>query len=191
MRLVIDLAIIVIVAPMLILTVGAAKPVWSEPAVVKQRAQPCVTYRGRIQGEWLIVEAKHQHGWHSFAIDNRLRAMEQLAGKKPLGIEMPTKIEPLSGLEIVGPWHQSEPKDFSKPDLRWYAFGFDQRAIFAAKVRATSDDGATSKIRIRGQACNDSTCLNVDVQLALPVAVSSAAPDLRKLKPVKKDQNWK
>ena len=58
-------------------------------------------------------------------MDNRIRAEEKLAGKKSLGIDHPTEIKVSGGLEVEGPWHQTNPKDFSRPELRWFSWGFE------------------------------------------------------------------
>ena len=69
-------------------------------------------------------------------MDNKLRAQEKLAGKRSLGIDSPTEIVFAEGLELNGPWYQSVPRDFSKPELRWYSWGFEGQALFVAKVSA-------------------------------------------------------
>ena len=74
---------------------------------------------------FLVIQATHEAGWHTFAMDNKLRAQEKLAGKRSLGIDGPTEIAVTQGLELAGPWHQSVPKEFSKPELRWYSWGFE------------------------------------------------------------------
>ena len=114
-------------------------------------------------------------------MDNKRRAAEKLAGKSSLGIDQPTEIRISGGLAPAGPWHQSPPKDFSKPDLRWFSWGFENEAIFAVKVRRTA--GAAAGINIRGQACTDSSCKNIDVELSLPLPPKgdSSAPNLQQL----------
>ena len=59
----------------------------------------------------------------------------KLAGKKSLGIDRPTEIVASGGMQTVGPWYQSPPKDFSQPELRWFSWGFERQALFVAKVR--------------------------------------------------------
>jgi hypothetical protein len=144
---------------------------WSEPASVLHEFKPCVTYRAAVFKDWLIVEASLAPGWHTFVMDNERRAAEKLAGKPSLGIDQPTQITADSGLEITGAWRQSEPKDFSKPQIRWYSWGYQDRALFAAPVRLPG--GQPVRLRIRGQACTDTTCKNVDVTLTAPVSVQS------------------
>lgn len=168
---------------------GAGDPVWSKPAVVANRSIPCITYRARIAGEWLLVEMKPAPGWHSFALDNQQRAEEALAGKKSLGIEASTKIEPLDELQLVGPWRQPEPLDLSKPDLRWYTFGFDSKTLLACRINPDTLGPAgrrQAEIRITGQACNDSSCRNIDLKVTIAEPqITAGTPDLRQLKPVK------
>jgi hypothetical protein len=159
---------------------------WSAPVEVLHELKPCLTYRAKLDGEFLVIEAALQPGWHTFAIDNEQRAAERRAGKPSLGIDQPTQIKLGSGLELSGPWHQTEPKDFSKPQLRWFSFGFEDRALFAAKVRRSAPGPA--QIGIRGQACTDTTCKNVDVSLTLPDAGPGkleSSLDLKSLVPVR------
>jgi hypothetical protein len=155
---------------------------WSAPVHVLHELQPCVTYRAKLDGEFLVIQAAIQPGWHSFAIDNERRAAEKLAGKPSLGIDQPTQIKVQNGLEVAGAWYQTPPRDFSKPELRWYSWGFEQQAVFATKVRRTGSGPA--QIEIRGQACTDKTCKNIDVSLSLPVpatAQASTTVDLKTL----------
>ena len=73
----------------------------------------------------------------------------------------------MTGVQVEGPWHQSPPKDFSRPDLRMFSFGYDHDAIFAAKVRPAG--AGSAKLRIRGQACTETVCKNIDVPLTVAV----------------------
>lgn len=168
----------------------ANDPEWTKPVVVSQRTGPCVTFRARVQGEWLLVEMTPQRGWHSFAIDNQRRARERLEGKKSLGLEASTKIEPVGEHLLVGPWYQPEPIDFSKPELRWFTFGFDSTAVFACKIRhatATRLGKEPVAIRVTGQACNDSSCRNIDVTIRISeTQITDGVPALLQgLKPVR------
>jgi len=140
---------------------------WSAPVDVPHDFKPVVTYRARIDGDLLVIQANLQPGWHTFTIDNERRAAEKLAGKPSLGIDQPTHVKLISGLELAGPWYQPEPKDFSTPATRWYSWGFEEKAVFAAKVRRTG--AATAEVGVRGQACTDKTCKNIDVSLTVPV----------------------
>jgi hypothetical protein len=131
----------------------------------------------------LVVQAIHEEGWHTYAMDNKRRAQEKLAGRKSLGIDRPTEIGLTDGLELAGPWYQSPPKDFSKPELRWFSWGFEGRALFVAKVRHTGTGPA--RLTIRGQACSQATCKNVEVEISVPLAeterVSTPEIDLKNL----------
>ena len=146
---------------------------WTAPVHVLHEFKPCVTYRAKLDGEYLVVQATIQPGWHSFAIDNERRAAEKLAGKPSLGIDQPTILKVQNGLEIAGPWYQTPPRDFSKPELRWYSWGFEQQATFASKVRHTG--AGPVEIDIRGQACSDKTCKNIDVSLSMPLSAPAEA----------------
>src|SRR5260370_38680768 len=84
----------------------------------------CVSYQAHLDGPYLVVRATLEPGWHTFAMDNKVRAVEKLAGKPSLGIDHPTEITLTGGLEGGGPWLQSPPKDFSKPELGGFSWGF-------------------------------------------------------------------
>ncbi|MBV6432123.1 MAG: hypothetical protein IANPNBLG_02259 [Bryobacteraceae bacterium] len=155
---------------------------WTGPVEVQHDGKRCLTYRARWSGDYVVVETAIEPGWHTFAMDNKQRQAEKLAGKPSLGIERPTEIRFVDGLEAEGGWLQSEPKDFSKPDIRWYTWGFDTRALFAAKTKQR----AAGRIAIRGQACTESICKNIDVSIALPAPASgSSGMDLKSLIPVR------
>jgi hypothetical protein len=139
---------------------------WTAPVEVRHEFKPVVTYRARLSGDSLAVEVKLDSGWHTFAMDNQQRAEAKLAGKKALGIDRATEIKLSGGLEIAGTWLQSPPKDFSKPELRWYTWGFEEKAVFVAKVKRGA--GGEGQIGVRGQACTDSVCKNIDVQIPIP-----------------------
>lgn len=155
---------------------------WSAPAEVRHDTQLCVTYRARIAGSYLVVEATHQPGWHTYAMDNKLRAQEKLAGKKSLGIDAPTEIKVSEGLEIAGPWLQTEPKELSKPEIRWFTWGYDGKALFAAKAKSAR----AGRVAIRGQSCSDTTCKNIDVELVLRAGKAGSDPaEIKGLIPVR------
>lgn len=140
---------------------------WSDPADVLHELKPCVTYRARFEDDLLVIRATLQPGWHTFAMDNERRAAEKLAGKRSLGIDQPTRIQLPSDVHLQGSWYQLEPKDFSKPDLRWYSWGFEKEAIFAARL--SSRPAKPVQIQLRGQACTESTCKNIDLLISVPV----------------------
>jgi hypothetical protein len=75
------------------------------------------------------------------------------------------------GLEMDGSWYQSVPKDFSKPELRWYSWGFEGQALFVAKVRRVG--AGPPSLAVRGQACSDAICKNIDVTISIPLGDST------------------
>lgn len=153
---------------------------WTEPVHVRHDLKPCISYRAKVAGEYLLVEATLDSGWKTFAMDNQKRADERLAGKKALGIDRETSIDVAGGLAVQGGWLQTAPQDFSKPELRWFTWGYQDRALFAAKVRKAG--AAPAKLTVRGQACTESVCKNIDIELDVP-ATSKAALDVD-LKPL-------
>ena len=150
---------------------------WTAPVEVQHEHQTCISYRAKWTGGVLVVEAAIAPGWHTFAMDNKQRQQEALAGKPSLGIEMPTQITLAEGLTSQGPWYQTNPKNFSKPEIRWYSWGFEKQALFAVKARSAG--AGPGSIGIRAQACTESICKNVDVSLPLPPPdKASGAPDV-------------
>jgi hypothetical protein len=157
----------------------SATGAWSDPAEVRHDDALCVSYQARLDGSYLVVRASLGPGWHTFAMDNKRRADEKLAGKPPLSIDRATEISSTAGLDIVGPWSQSPPKDFSRPELRWFSWGFEKQAFFVAGVRRSGEGPA--RIVIRGQTCQDTICKNIDVALSLRLAgvsLDRAAADI-------------
>src|SRR5713101_7453849 len=154
---------------------SAAGPgAWTDPVEVRHEETLSLSYRAKLDGENLVVMATIEPGWHTFAMDNKLRAEKKLAGKKSLGIDHPTEVALSGGLEAAGPWQQSAPKDFSKPELRWFSWGFERQALFVVKVRRA---GAAARLAIRGQACTETTCKNIDVAISLPAGAGKAAAE--------------
>ena len=131
---------------------------------------PAVTYRARVEGNWLVVEATHEPGWHTYSMDNVIRAREK-TGKENPETELPTVITPLDGLTIQGDWRQSQPVDLSTPDIRWYTWGFEGRSYFAARIDEAS---SPSSVQIDGQACTDALCAMVEA-LVIPVETKGSA----------------
>jgi hypothetical protein len=141
---------------------------WTTPVEVHHDDNLCLSYQARLDGPYLVVRANLQPGWHTFSMDNKQRAEEKLAGKKSLGIDRPTEIVVTGGLQTAGPWFQSPPKDFSKPELRWFSWGFERQAVFVTKIKRNG--AAPAHLALRGQACTETTCKNIDVEISLPVA---------------------
>jgi hypothetical protein len=145
---------------------------WSAPQEAYHDETLAATYRARFDGEALLVEAKLEPKWHTFAMDNRRRHLEKLAGRESLGVEKPTVIE-VTGLTLTGPWHQPPPKDFSKPDLQIFTFGFDKEARFAVKAKL-APGAKSATVKLKAQACSASVCLNVEVTLDVPLPAGPA-----------------
>jgi len=144
---------------------GVTTGPWSEKVEVRRREVLAVTYRARLEGHHLVVEARHEPGWHTYAMDNVERA-RRASGQKRSETEMPTRIEIDDGLLPVGPWLQSPPDDLSQPELRWYTWGFSGTSHFAVAVERGQARRAV--VRINGQACTESQCLWID-ELVLEV----------------------
>jgi hypothetical protein len=149
---------------------------WTAPVAVGLGDEHAVSYRAKLDGELLVVEATQVNGWHTYAMDNEVRAQEALEGKPSLGIDAPTQIAVSGALAVEGPWKQSEPHDYSKPEMRWYTWGYGEPALFAAKVNKTG--AGAGEIAIRGQACDDKRCKNIDITLSLPAEGLGGPPSL-------------
>ncbi|HXK07920.1 MAG TPA: hypothetical protein VMS37_36340 [Verrucomicrobiae bacterium] len=171
-------------ALLLTMACGARAGDWSAPVEVRHDEEVAVAYRARVDGPWLVVRATLGPGWHTFAMDNKRRSDEKLAGKKALSVDKPTEITAVAGLEFAGGWHQSPPKDFSHPELRWFSWGFEREAVFAVKLRRPPD--TMGRLEIRGQACTDTVCKNIDVSLAVPAGGGAATEiNVKDLVPVR------
>lgn len=135
-------------------------------AVVLRRAAPIVTFNGRFDGGYLIVEASLAPGWHIYAMDNVERAKRK-TGKDAAECELPTRFAVEGPIELTGDWRQSEPADLSNPDIFWYTWGFVERAVFAVPAKITGDGPIT--VTINGQSCNAESCSMIqDLELRLP-----------------------
>src|SRR5678815_2291269 len=95
---------------------------WSQPAEVRHEDALAVAYTARVDGPYLVVRATVGQGWHTFSLDNEKRVTEKLAGQPALSMDKPTEII-ATGIQIESGWLQSAPKEFSRPELRMYAFG--------------------------------------------------------------------
>lgn len=126
---------------------------------VRHDDKVALTYTASRIGNHVVVKAAVEPGWHTFAMDNKVREKEMLKGKPSLGSELPTTIK-LTGLEETGPWLQAPPKDFSKPAERYYGFGYDREAIFAVPVKGTK-----GTVALKAQACTESVCKNIDIEI--------------------------
>ncbi len=151
---------------LLLMAAGLRAGEWTAPVEATDRAgNILVTCRARIAGDFLLVEVEPVDGWHVYAMDNEQRAMAALAGRTSLGVEENTEVIVRDGLELVGNWLQTEPDDFSQPELRWYSYGFEGRSLLASQVRRTGAGPAT--VELRAQACDSASCVRVDAEMRL------------------------
>lgn len=148
---------------------------WSESKEIRQRRQGMVvSYKAKLDGDWLIVEVTHGKGWHTYTLDNLERAQKKTGKEKP-ETELPTVIELSGGLKAVGSWYQSKPKELSTPEIKWYTWGFENVSRFATQVERVEQTPTT--ITINAQACNESLCSMVsDLKLTVdtPDALSKS-----------------
>ena len=142
---------------------------WSPAVEVIHDETICLKYQARIDGDVLQVRAQIAPNWHTFAMDNKIRATERLAGKRSLGQDKPTSIAVSGSVTPTGSWYQSEVKDFSKPEQNWFSWGFENEVLFAAKVSVTGAGagGGPAVLVMKGQTCSESTCKNIEATLTL------------------------
>ncbi|WP_386818247.1 Trx7/PDZ domain-containing (seleno)protein [Luteolibacter algae] len=137
---------------------------WSETAYLSSGKEKAVGYRAAVVGEYLLVQARHFADWHSFAMDNaaRLKGRKIVEGNQ----ELPTEIT--IDQEIKGGWLQTEPTDFSDPEMHWFTWGFQGVSYFAVKL-ATPEQAV--KVNISAQACRDDICAGaVGLELEVPAS---------------------
>ena len=157
---------------------------WSQPAEVHHDDKLVLTYRAKLEGEYLVVRAAIEPGWHTFVMDNKQREQERLAGKPSLGTEKSTEVSSVKGIAIKGLWLQATPKDLSQPEIRHFTWGYEREATFAAKAQRTG--AAPAEVQVRGQACAADICKNIELTLALPASAASTGINVKTLIPVKK-----
>jgi hypothetical protein len=140
---------------------------WSESVDVRYRDLAVVSYRAKLDGDMLVIEATHAPDWHTYALDNVERARKKSGRNRP-ETELPTRIEVTGGLRVIGNWYQSEPTDLSQTEIHWYTWGFEDVSQFAVKTERV--EGAQATVSINGQACNAAACSMVDnVSVVLPL----------------------
>ena len=86
---------------------------WSKEAVVRQGVRPVVHFQACFDSGYLILRATHEDGWHTYAMDNAVRAAEALKGQTSLGVEQGIEVTIESGIELQEPWLQTKPSDLS------------------------------------------------------------------------------
>jgi hypothetical protein len=160
---------------------------WSQPAEVRHDDKLVLTYRAKLEGDYLVVRAAIEPGWHTFVMDNKQREQEKLAGKPSLGTEKNTEVKAIKGLVLAAPWLQAAPKDLSQPEIRHFAWGYEREATFAAKARRSG--AGPAEVQVEGQACAADICKNIDLTLSVPAGAAAKAAatgvDLKALVPVK------
>ncbi|MEM9405632.1 MAG: hypothetical protein AAGA81_06315, partial [Acidobacteriota bacterium] len=146
---------------------------------VDHRDETVVAYTALEKDGWIFVKVEHRPTWHTYAMDNLLRAQERSGNEEPEA-ELPTVIH-LDGAASSEGWLQSEPKDLSQPELRWYTWGFEDTSWFARRA-----EGDVEQLVIDAQACTADRCAMVE-ELAVPVlpAESGDLPDIEGLEPVR------
>ena len=60
---------------------ASAACAWTQTVEVRHDDELCVSYQARMSGAYLVVRATLGSGWHTFAMDNKVRADKKLEGK--------------------------------------------------------------------------------------------------------------
>ena len=165
-----------VLSALIVSAISSVAADWSAPAEVRHDDKLVMTYRAAWDGEFLIVRAAIEPGWHTFVMDNKQRQQEKLAGKPSLGIEKSTAVKASGGLQVTGPWRQAAPQDMSKPEIQWFTWGYERDAVFAA--RAQKGGAGPAQVEVTGQACAQEICKNIDVTLTVPVPDKPAKADV-------------
>jgi hypothetical protein len=149
---------------------------WTPPIEIRKGKEVAVRYRAKLSGDIVWVEAVHGTGWHTYSLDNAERARKK-TGVPVIGIEQPTVISIDGSAKATGKWRQSRPKDLSQPELEWYTWGFEDRAIFATRLETR--EAKTVKLIINAQACKATQCAIVDDAELVVSRSRNSAQDIR------------
>ena len=77
---------------------------------------------------------------------------------------------------MEGGWLQPELRNFSKPELRIFSWGFEKEALFAAKVKKTGSE-KVARIGIKAQACTETICKDISKELELDLGLAAGPAD--------------
>lgn len=145
---------------------------WTQPVPVMNRAKIALTYRATVADGYLIVEANHSPGWHTYAMDNTVRARKASGSENPES-ELPTRITVSGAAKVSGPWRQTPPKDLSQPEIKWFTWGFEGIARFAVPIEKTGEGDVI--VSIDAQSCDPASCTMVSgLEIVVPADAGSA-----------------
>ncbi|MCG8600862.1 MAG: thioredoxin family protein [Verrucomicrobiales bacterium] len=143
---------------------------WSASQYVTKGKEKILRYRAAVTDGHLLIEARHEPGWHSYALDNGIRS-ERVSGRTDGSHELPTSIKLSESVQTIGPWIQTEPNDYSKPDIRWYTYGFEGTSYFAVPLEPGElKTTGNMEISITSQVCDSTSCAGTfELKLSVPV----------------------
>ncbi len=173
---------VLVAAPMV-----SAEDGWTTPVPVMNRAKIALTYRATVACDYLIVEANHSPNWHTYAMDNTVRARAASGSENPES-EQPTRIAVSGAAKASGPWRQTAPKDMSQPEIKWFTWGFEGVARFAVPIEKAGDGDII--VTIDAQSCDPASCTMVSgLKIVVPEGAGSgdAAELLKDMVPVQSD----
>ncbi|MEM7674304.1 MAG: hypothetical protein AAF212_13250 [Verrucomicrobiota bacterium] len=127
---------------------------WSPAAAAYYGDLAVVRYRAAMFGNTLVVEASHADTWKTYAIDNAKRSKEAFGEnaqhENPTVINLPETVAPKD------PWRQTRPKDYSKPGMNWFTWGFEGKAYFSIELESWPKEGF--EIIVSAQVCDPKSC---------------------------------
>ena len=97
-------------------------------------------------------------------MDNQKRAEAKLAPS----MDRNTEVTAVAGLQIAGPWFQPAPEDFFAAPVAKLQLGVRSGGDVCGEGARTG----TGRARLRGPACTETICKNIDVTLAVPSPTS-------------------
>ncbi|MEM1222671.1 MAG: hypothetical protein AAGH40_07890 [Verrucomicrobiota bacterium] len=146
---------------------------WSAFAAARYDNRVVARYRAAIFQNTLVLEARYEEGWRSYAMDNAIRG-RQAAGPDAV-FELPTELEVDSRVSLAGDWRQSPPENLSKSELNWFTWGYHDRAYFVCDLEAWPTHGVS--LQINAQICNAQTCaIARDLVIDVPGFTNDAPP---------------
>ena len=143
---------------------------WSKSKAAYNGQEIAIWYRGAVFGKTLVIEANHGKGWHSYSMDNTIRA--QAKNGPDAMSELPTRLRLEDSVKTAGDWRQTKPKDMSKPKMNWNTWGFEGKTYFIRELSELPKNDFS--ITINAQVCNEGSCAMAnDLVLKIPSKVNN------------------
>ena len=133
-----------------------------QSGLMRYAAHGSIAVRGRVQDHQLTVNIDMQPGWHinanhplsDYLIPTVLQATEQNTGWDLSAVSYPTPVKKTLG--------------FQSEELALYEGNISLKAALNSKI--TAQQGATLRLTLRLQACDDEICLPPELlELQIPI----------------------